>query len=77
MKTTAAKERAERKAKLDEAIGQAIEDIVACHGQALADFGRFSRVISGSAEITTKTTVLAGPLKGRRLDFTITIDPID
>jgi hypothetical protein len=73
----AAKQRERRKADLDRCMESALDILVENHGAALADIAKIVTMINGTADITVCGVALAGPLQGRKVNLTITIDPID
>lgn len=73
----AAKQRERRKADLDRGMESALDILVEDHGAALVDTAKIVTMINGTADITVRGVVLSGPLHGRKINLTITIDPID
>jgi hypothetical protein len=73
----AAKQRERRKADLDKGMEAALDFLVGDHGQALADTAKIAAMINGTTDIKVRGAVLSGPLQGRKVNLTITIDPID
>jgi 3'-phosphoadenosine 5'-phosphosulfate (PAPS) 3'-phosphatase len=76
-RSVAAEERAARKTDLDKGMEAALDSLVGDHGQALADSAKIAAIIDGTVDTTVRGVVLSGPLQGRKVNLTITIDPID